>query len=291
MHSKTLILGPNSQVGTAIKRHKMFLGAKHLNLRFERHHKVVIDSYLKNNDIEIIVNCVAYTNVPKAEIEQDLCRYLNRDIPSHLAELSAKRNVRLVHFSTDYVFDGLAEEPYYSSSSCNPQTWYGKTKREGELAILESEAQSTIIRLCGVYSPFRVNFVKKVCDALLNGKELKLPKNIVSNPTYAKDIPYLIDDLVMSNNLRAPIIHFGGASQLSWYDFGKQISVILKEMKLISADSKITSFFDDCSLLNRPNYSVIEDDVYYNKFKTDTVDALSQTIDEIVKNTKSTNAV
>jgi dTDP-4-dehydrorhamnose reductase len=184
------------------------------------------EQFIEQNAIHYVVNCAAYTAVDRAEDEAELCYKINRDAVRNLAE-AAQGKARIIHVSTDYVFDGKATIPYKETDATHPQSVYGKSKEAGETALLKQAPESLIIRTAWLYSSFGNNFVKTMIRL---GKE-KTSLNIVSDqtgtPTYAADLAKaILDIIVFSENTQtfaSGIYHYSNEGITTWFDFTKKI--------------------------------------------------------------------
>jgi dTDP-4-dehydrorhamnose reductase len=178
---------------------------------------------------DIIVNCAAYTNVDKAESEIEKAYLLNRDVPSLLSDLASKNNAILIHISTDYVFDGKSKIPYTEEDQTSPQSVYGKSKLEGEKAVLKSP-KNIVIRTSWLYSAHGTNFVKTMLRLGKEKKELGVVSDQIGSPTYAGDLAdailHILDKLSVSGKNFSGIYHYSNEGECSWYDFAKKIMEI-----------------------------------------------------------------
>lgn len=218
--------------------------------------KEAVESYVSRNDIDTIVNCAAYTAVDKAEEEPDKAELINAKAVENLAEVADKEGCLLVHISTDYVFDGMASEPYTEKSLVNPQTVYGRTKLAGERAIKKSGCLAIIVRTAWLYSEYGTNFVKTVLRLAKEKGELNVVADQVGTPTYAADLAaaiahILADDCVAD---KTGIYHFSNEGVCSWYDFAQEI------VRLSGEPCKVNALktADYPSKAHRPAYSVLD---------------------------------
>ena len=155
MSNKILVTGANGQLGREIKKllpNAVFTDVDTLDIT----NLDAVKNFVTNNHIEMIVNCAAYTAVDKAEDDSDIAKKINEDGPRNLALSGAK----IIHISTDYVFDGKNYQPYLPEDTANPVSVYGRTKRAGELAVLNNAKIAVVIRTAWLYSPNGNNFVK-----------------------------------------------------------------------------------------------------------------------------------
>lgn len=178
-----------------------------------------VDSFVKNLLPDYIVNCAAYTAVDKAETDIDLCRAINCDAVKNLGIAAQKYKAKVIHVSTDYVFDGTNNVPYTETMPTNPQTIYGKTKLEGEKALLSICNTSFIIRTSWLYSSFGNNFVKTMLRLGNEQDSINVVFDQVGTPTYAADLANAIWEIITSKNTDYGVYHFSNEGVCSWYDF------------------------------------------------------------------------
>lgn len=179
-----------------------------------------VQSYIDSNQVDTIVNCAAYTAVDRAEDDFDTAAKINIQGPRNLAQTGA----RLIHISTDYVFDGRGYRPYTPQDPTNPLSVYGRTKREGELAVLEHAQTAVIIRTAWLYSAYGHNFVQTMRALGTDRSEINVVADQVGTPTFAGDLARAITDILP----RVPaghrdIYHFTNEGVCSWYDFAVAI--------------------------------------------------------------------
>lgn len=228
-----------------------------------------IRKIVKENDVRVIVNCAAYTNVDKAESDQDLCELLNAKAPENLAVAMKEVGGLLVHISTDYVFGG---DPYNTpckeDQKGTPTGIYGLTKLHGEHNIQKSGVDYLIFRTAWLYSEFGKNFVKTMMNLTSTKPQLKVVFDQVGTPTYAYDlataIAAIIDDyknetvncqLSTVNYSKTGIYHYSNEGVCSWYDFTKQIAEIAGNT---SCDIQPCHSDEFPSPVKRPAFSVLD---------------------------------
>ena len=188
-----------------------------------------IRKMVKDNDVKVIVNCAAYTNVDKAEIDQEFCELLNAKAPENLAVAMKEVDGLLVHVSTDYVFGG---DPYNTpckeDQKGTPTGVYGLTKLHGEQNIQKSGVDYLIFRTAWLYSEFGKNFVKTMMNLTATKPQLKVVFDQVGTPTYAFDLASAIFDIVENRKYQSNtgIYHYSNEGVTSWYDFTKMIAEI-----------------------------------------------------------------
>jgi len=192
--------------------------------------KEKIENFVKEHNINIIINTSAYTAVDKAEDDKENADRVNNIATKYLAEISKKYAIKLVHISTDYVFDGKNFKPYNESDVTNPNGIYGQTKLNGEKAMQSINPQnSIIIRTSWVYSSFGANFVKTMLRLGKERESLGVIFDQVGTPTYARDLAKIILDIVPRiQNEKVEIYHYSNEGVLSWYDFAKEIMKMAK---------------------------------------------------------------
>jgi dTDP-4-dehydrorhamnose reductase len=178
---------------------------------------------------DVIINAVAYTAVDKAETEEELAHRVNAEAVSELADFCALHDIVLIHFSTDYVFNGEKNSPYTEDDECNPLGVYGRTKREGELAVLEC-ANGIVIRLSWLYSNYGKNFYLTMKNAMASDplRELRVVNDQVGCPTDASDVSNSVSNYILKcvneqTEWTFGLFHFTGHEVISWYDFAVRI--------------------------------------------------------------------
>ena len=179
-------------------------------------------SFVKDNEIDCIVNCAAYTAVDKAEENEELANLLNNIAPGYLAEAVETRGGALIQISTDYVFDGTAHIPYKETESTCPNSVYGRTKLAGEQNAQAHCKNTVIIRTAWLYSTFGNNFVKTMIRLGKEKEQLGVIFDQIGTPTYAGDLADAIMT-VINKGIVPGVYHFSNEGTLSWYDFTKAI--------------------------------------------------------------------
>ncbi len=214
-----------------------------------------IEKFVKENNINTIINCAAYTAVDKAESQKELADKINHLAVKYLAQISKEQNIKLIHVSTDYVFDGNNFKPYSEIDTTNPQGVYGQTKLDGEKAMQTiSPRNSIIIRTSWVYSSFGANFVKTMLRLGKEKESLGVIFDQVGTPTYARDLAETILEILPKiENDNVAIYNYSNEGVLSWYDFAKEI------MRMAKLDCTIHSIetkeYPTPAL--RPHYSLL----------------------------------
>lgn len=217
--------------------------------------KKSIESYCLKNTIDVIINCAAYTAVDKAEEDLENADKINHLAVKYLAEIAKDQKIKLIHISTDYVFDGTNFKPYVENDCTNPNGVYGSTKLAGEVSIKEINPFNTIIiRTSWVYSSFGNNFVKTMLRLGKEKEYLGVIFDQVGTPTYAKDLARAILDIMPKiANESVEIYNFSNEGVLSWYDFAKEIMKMAKlECTINPIESKAYP-----TPAKRPHYSLL----------------------------------
>lgn len=205
--------------------------------------------------IDLIVNCAAYTNVDKAEDDPAMAALLNSTAPGNLARVAVRRDIPLIHISTDYVFQGTEPKPLKEDHPVHPTGVYGATKLQGEQAVLQSGCKSLIIRTAWLYSPYGKNFVKTMAALTRERPSLNVVYDQVGTPTYAADLAALIVGIISRRQLdRTGIYHFTDEGVTSWFDFACAVRDLLGH----SCDIRPCRSEEYPSKVVRPAYSVLD---------------------------------
>lgn len=210
---------------------------------------------VRENSIDVIVNCAAYTNVNKAEEEEDLAYRINALAPGILAKAAKEAGALLIHVSTDYVFDGTGHVPYTEDMPVSPLSAYGRTKQAGEQMIMDSGCRYMIFRTAWLYSTFGGNFVQTIYDKTASQPTVNVVSDQIGTPTYAQDLADLLAAIIEEDKLdRTGIYHFTDEGVCSWYDFAKEICDISGHL----CDVRPCRTSDYPSKTKRPHYSVLD---------------------------------
>lgn len=218
--------------------------------------KAAVSAFFEANNIDIVVNCAAYTNVDKAEEDKENANLINHIGPKNLAEACKERNGFLIHISTDYVFDGTKNTPYVETDETNPLGVYGETKLRGEQAIINSGCEYLIIRTSWLYSAFGKNFLKTMQKLTAEKESIKVVFDQVGTPTYAGDLANVIHTIIQKNEnkIKNQIYHFSNEGVCSWYDFAVAIN------EAFGHNCKVVPCHSDefQSKVTRPSYSILD---------------------------------
>jgi len=271
---RILVIGKNGQLGRSIqkvvgKKSKnkidnefIFVDREDLDLSSD----FSINNYFnRQKKFNILVNCAAYTAVDLAENENKLANQINNLAVKKIAEIAYKQRAKLIHISTDYVFNGKSDRPYTETDKTSPINIYGKTKSYGEKAIQKIMPNSAvIIRTSWLYSEFGSNFVKTIINLCADKKEVSVVCDQIGTPTYANDLAKSIINIIESNyfcgkNVQTQTFHYCNDGECSWYDFARTaISIRGDKCRVVPIEGKEWK-----SKVNRPQYTALNN----NKFK------------------------
>ena len=245
-----LVTGANGQLGTELS--KVLPGAIYTDIdELDITNPKAVKEFVKLNNIDTIINCAAYTAVDKAEDNVEMATKINFCGPYNLA----KTNVKMVHISTDYVFDGRAYQPYTPDDRPNPISVYGKTKLAGEKAVLDFAPVAVIIRTAWLYSPYGNNFVKTMRRLGGEKEQINVVADQIGSPTYAGDLAStIVKILPQMNEKNKGVYHYTNMGVCSWYDFANEIM----ELSGIKCAVNPINSEEYPTRANRPFYSVLD---------------------------------
>lgn len=214
-----------------------------------------VKDFVLDKDIDVIVNCAAYTNVEGAEDHFELCDRLNRAAPEILGSVAALSGALLIQISTDFIFDGTASVPIREDAPARPLSVYGKTKYAGELAVASSGCKYMIFRTAWLYSPYGKNFVKTMMKLTAEKEQIKVVADQVGTPTSALTLARLIYDIVENDKFKeSGIWHLTDEGVASWYDFAYAVGQLCGH----SCDVQPCHTEDFPQKATRPHYSVLD---------------------------------
>jgi dTDP-4-dehydrorhamnose reductase len=257
---KILVTGAKGQLGSEIKG----LADCYSNLEFvfsdlpelDICNRKMLVNFVRKHQIEGIINCAAYTAVDKAEEDVVIAELVNATAVGNLVAVAEELSLRLIHISTDYVFDGTAHLPYTEDVEVSPIGVYGATKRKGEEYVINSSAEAIVLRTSWLYSAFGNNFVKTMLRLGTERKELGVIFDQVGTPTYAKDLARTCLDIFSKEKRmdeKGKVFHFSNEGVASWYDFSKAIM----EMGNVDCLVKPIETKEYPTPAERPHYSVL----------------------------------
>jgi dTDP-4-dehydrorhamnose reductase len=252
MVMRILVTGKNGQLGRSIQKivntdtkidnnqspnNFIFVGREELDLSSEKN----ISHYFGNNKFDIIINCAAYTQVDLAKQEVKLANQINHLAVKQIASIASKQQTRLIHISTDYVFDGESNKPYLETDTPNPLNAYSRTKLTGEKALQTlMPMNALVIRTSWLYSEYGNNFVSTMLKLGKEQDELSVINDQMGSPTYAADLADAILEIIKHKKFRdvaqtTQIYNYSNEGEISWYEFAKEI------FKIEKIDCKVNS--------------------------------------------------
>lgn len=213
-----------------------------------------VSDYFKTHKFDWCINCAAYTAVDMAESEVDKAKSINVEGVRNLAKASKEAGTKLLHISTDFVFDGKQNIAYTEKNKANPLSVYGRTKLDGENVIKDFLSHYFIVRTSWLYSEYANNFMKTMLRLSEDRNELSVVVDQIGTPTYAKDLAYFILELITKDSEDYGVYHFSNLGVASWYDFAKAIFEI-KAIEITVNAIKSESFPTPAQ---RPVFSVLD---------------------------------
>ena len=215
-----------------------------------------VERIIADNAIAIIINCAAYTAVDAAEDDEATATLLNANAVGILARVAKRHGARMVHISTDYVFDGNGCIPYTEDMPTNPQSAYGRTKLDGERQLLDALGDNAVIlRTAWLYSPYGKNFVKTMLTLGKDKPALKVVFDQVGSPTCARDLAHAIVTVITADDWHPGIYHFSNEGVISWYDFTLAIHRLAG---ITTCDVQPCHSDEFPAKAHRPAYSVLD---------------------------------
>jgi len=262
---KVLVIGSDGQLGLEFRKISssydslswVFSNIKTLDLLISDS----ISSFLNNINPSVIINCAAYTSVDKAEAESKLAYIINHKAVDIISRWTRDNNKKLIHISTDYVFDGLSKLPLSENSITNPVNEYGRSKLKGEQVCLNNDSNSMVIRTSWLYSSFGKNFVKTMIELMKKNKSVKVVNDQIGSPTYAYDLAKVIIEIIMNSKNKSGLFHYSNEGETSWFEFARSIRELYNlDCEIIGVSSK-----EFKTIAKRPKYSLL------NKSKIKTI--------------------
>ena len=254
-----LVTGGSGQLGQCF--HSVTKEFPEINLLFTSRNEVditlseTVSNFHSKNPFDGIINCAAYTNVDQAEKEQESALKINTEGLQNLIAFAQEKKLSIIHFSTDYVFDGNSSEPYREKAETNPLGVYGASKLQGEIHLLKSSCKNVSIRTSWLFSPFGKNFVKTIAHLAKDKKELKVVEDQYGRPTYGIDLARAVLSLISNKTIYGfPILHYANKGICSWKEFAEAIvNTFGSETKVLGVSTS-----DYPTLAKRPKYSILD---------------------------------
>ena len=258
MPQKVLVTGANGQLGKEFRVIAdqypgftfLFLSREDLAI----HHFELVRNFFRSFKPDICINCAAYTAVDKAETEKELAHLVNAESTGVLAAVCNEFSTKLIHFSTDYVFNGTARKPYKEEDLTDPQSVYGASKREGEILALKFNPQTMIFRTSWVYSVYGKNFVKTMVRLMKEKPAVSVVNDQWGSPTYAADLAKCILEILAAGKFIPGIYHYSNEGMINWFQFAEAIKDLTGSKCAISPIP--TTAYP--TLAKRPAYSVLD---------------------------------
>jgi dTDP-4-dehydrorhamnose reductase len=282
---KILVTGANGQLGSELHKRStnynfewVFTNRQSFNISDLDN----INIYLNICKPNIIINCAAYTSVDNAEYDFETADTINHKSVELIAKWSNNNNCKLLHISTDYVYHGTSLIPVKEDMQANPVNNYGKTKLFGDLACMENNHSSIIIRTSWLYSSFGNNFVKKMINLMKSKSELIVINDQFGSPTYAADLANVILYIISNKKWQPGIYNYTNIGNISWFDFAYEIKSIYGFKTII----KPISSKEYSQKAKRPKYSILDNSkiiTMFNIKQMKYIDSLEKCI-KILKN-------
>ena len=223
-----------------------------------------LKDFAKTHPIDWIINCAAYTAVDKAEEDRETCRLLNTDGPRNIAAQARETGASLIHISTDYVFNGQGGKPYTEEDTTDPIGFYGLTKRDGEIKILEENAKSCIIRTAWLYGKHGNNFIHTMLRLMKKRESVSVVNDQRGSPTWARDLAETICAFIRlageGKTIPYGVYHFTNEGEITWFDFAREIYTQARALGLLEKDCEVKpcTSADFPAKVKRPIYSVLD---------------------------------
>jgi len=266
---KVAVLGSEGQLGLSLKHQQpLDVDVTYYNHKECDITKIIDLKKCLNQHYNFVINASGYTDVEGAEVCPDLAYAINAKGVDLLAMVCAQYNIRLIHISTDFVFDGLSSSPYLITDKTNPINVYGQSKLEGENYVFKHSSYNQVIRTSWLYSPWQNNFVLSIIKLLQNNKYISVVDDEIGSPTSALSLASYIWHQIMHNCFEvSPIVNFCNKGFCTRYQFAKTIAklaikyhIILNKVKILPTTAKQLNM-----LAKRPAYSVLQCDVANNQ--------------------------
>ena len=221
---KILVIGSNGQIGSSLIKELKDYKVEYLNKeQLDCRNLEALKNYFINKSYDYVINAVAYTKVDQAEVDEDKAKLLNATYPNELSKILKKINFFLIHYSTDYVFDGTKTPDYFEQSTPNPLNIYGKTKLLGDLSILKQNLNGYILRVSWVYGNKDHSFLNKIQKQIENKKNLKVVDDQIGTPTSSTFIAKITRKLIELKNIKPiQIYNLSPKERCSWFEFTKE---------------------------------------------------------------------
>jgi len=258
---KLVIVGAGGRLGTALAREyrEKFSGIGFDHAQLDLANADELREKLCTIDFDLLINAAAFANVDLCEKERDQAFRINADAPRILAEICRDKNAKLIHFSTDYVFDGGKREPYIENDPANPISVYGESKRAGEKFVLQTYDRHLVVRVSWVFGPDRASFIDGMIKRARENEQIDAIADKFSTPTYTHDIAQMLPQF-FEVDVEGGILHFANAGECSWQEYA-QWALDCCATEGIALKAKIVDALKLADMKNwsarRPVYSVL----------------------------------
>lgn len=255
---KILVTGANGQLGYEL--HKIAVGYPGFQFLFADRSELPLDQldkiepYLQTIRPDIIINTAAYTAVDKAEEETETANTVNHLAVKEIAKWAVSNGTKVIHISTDYVFDGNSQTPISETATTAPVNWYGSTKFKGEQALMNYLPEAIIIRTAWVYSEHGNNFVKTMLRLMKEKPQLHVVNDQIGAPTSARDLAETIMHMITYNTWTSGIYHYTNKGEISWFDF----AIAIRDISGLNCDIEGVSSSQFPTVATRPKYSLLD---------------------------------
>ncbi|MDC8005078.1 dTDP-4-dehydrorhamnose reductase [Aureisphaera galaxeae] len=284
--SKILVTGADGQLGKCLRDASkdfdnydfVFVNRGQLDVT----NKASIDALFATETFQYCINAAAYTNVEKAESEEESAYLVNAEGAKNIAEACEEREITLIHISTDYVFDGTKRSPYVETDETHAISVYGASKLKGEEWIQEKCTRHFIMRTSWLYSQYGHNFFNSMLRFADEGRDLSITTEQLGTPTNANDLAYAALSIIASGSEAYGIYHFSNEGAATWFDFAKAIFEHTGKLEAVSLEK--TDHYR--TFAARPAYSVLSKEKFYNHFNTPRLD-WQESLKILIDNQKS----
>lgn len=264
---KILVTGKNGQLGSELfdlhTQYPMFEFVFTDRTQLNLEDLEQISTQLNEIKPDVIINAAAYTAVDQAENNQFLCETINHLAVNEIAKWANSHQAKVIHISTDYVFDGTIEEPLLETDITQPINFYGESKKRGEESLLIENEESIVIRTSWVYSQYGNNFVKTMMRLMNEREELSVVSDQIGAPTYARDLAIAILEILNAPQFVPGIYHYSNEGKISWYEFATAI----KEINNYNTQIHPIASEDFVTIARRPQFSLLDHNKIKNTYK------------------------
>ncbi len=252
---KVLVTGASGQLGQCIK--KLSSRFQEFEFTFTTSEELdlalfgVMSAFFREHHFDYCINCAAYTKVEQAETEQEMAYLINAEAVKNLAEICCENDCTLIHFSTDYVFDGEKNTPYSEDDEIGPLNVYGASKLRGEEYIRKHMDRYFIFRTSWLYSDIGHNFFNTIRKKAENGESLNITTSQKGTPTNAYDLAEFVLEFMAAESKKYGTYHYSNKGEATWYDFAEEI------LRLMHSDAELIENNEFVTIATRPAYSVL----------------------------------